>query len=957
MRSMRQATTGSAKGARRSGQALLIAVLLMMAILLIGIFFVAIVTYNQSSSSRHEDMLLAQALAEGGVRYADHMLRYSPQGADWRPPDPPAQYQGAAEYDPGFWGADGVQYTEDDYYTETEISRGWAPLRNGTLAAPGGYVRRGFTRYPDPRQPGSTSAEVNNFTLGRGYFLLRVTYDPDPPYEANDPTPHVADPMSCHIKIESIGRVEGVEVYRKLLAYKPVPLLNYLRYVTDGTNTGKPAQLGFAPFMDMNNDGLLTAPVEWIPCVYEGPIKINSALEVAGAPNAGSASTKFRLTTQTGGTAGVSSNGYLRDDTVQVAAGVDMLNGVSNAAEVAVDGGAPVQLLPSSDPAFTTVGGRVADGQEAMDSSGYSRFDSALAPPSITLSADVTGAERYRELTRDSGDLVLDPATGSYVNSGTWGHGAGVYVDNNDDVQFADASTGKHDLEALIDDWQRPQSASGLRSADSGWNALYTTYAPVGIEIELLPTEAAAGGTPSATAPAAPGSVWWPNHIAGEPGIKLTRHDGTWKRADGTDSGDKVMVVDYPLWPNQVIFAEGNVRIKGQLPPAARDGTGNLTRSYDLTVVSNATIYIDGQILSPQDVDATVRDEDNTKVALLARDCVCLNTTQVVPQLTSGVPAVPDDEENPNDREQHWELSPGSDGRTYSLWWWGESPAGNTINLVVKQTAADPGPSGVGLTLWDAASGTYTPFVFAAPAPTPPLVDTTFLFVPPGTVLPGGVAAPTSYCSTAIAPNWEALATSPPTVPWDITSYLNTGVGVKNAVVFKHEDPHLSAGSTDYWVKKWKVEQLDGSGNPVGAIGARVNAVVYAERGCWYVLTSDYFDKQATGADAVRFRRYNYKITFKGAIAENFTARVGAVRGWTDRTAFPEAYTGGALSQWGTIKYIFDESLRIARDQALTTLVGVDRSSPDVLASAQSNLPKLPLLPVSPDLVYYGEAQ
>ena len=48
---------------RRGGQALLIAVLLMMAILLVGILFVAIVTYNQSSSARHEDMLLGQALA------------------------------------------------------------------------------------------------------------------------------------------------------------------------------------------------------------------------------------------------------------------------------------------------------------------------------------------------------------------------------------------------------------------------------------------------------------------------------------------------------------------------------------------------------------------------------------------------------------------------------------------------------------------------------------------------------------------------------------------------------------------------------------------------------------------------------------------------------------------------------------------------------------------------------
>jgi len=979
MERVRYSQIASVCKGRRGGQALLIAVLLMMAILLVGILFVAIVTYNQSSSARHEDMLLAQSLAEAGIRYADHMLCSSPQGADWRPPEPPVQYS-SGEYDVGFWGEDLVQGTEDDYYTEGELVRGWGPLRDGTVAAPGGYRGRGFTRYPDPRQPGGTSAEVNNFTLGRGYFLLRVTYDPDPPYEDNDPTPHVADPMSRHIKIESIGRVEeGGQVYRKLVAYKPLPLLNYLRYVTDGTNTGKPAQLGFMPYVDMNNDGAFdtsgTPPLEWLPSVHNGPIKVNSALQVAGAgaPSGAEASAKFNLTTETAGAPRVSSEGYLRDDTLQVAAGIELMDvnlpddepvaNVPWVAEVSVDSGPAQKLLWSSHRAFSTVGGWVADGQEALDGGGYSRFNSSVPPPSLTLRAEVTGAERYRALTRDSGELV--PVGGSYVNNGQWGHGWGIYVDNDDDVQFVQ-SGGDHDIEALIDDWQRPQSAGVPSGADTDWNVLVTTYSPPGVVVELLPSEAAVGPY-STTLPLSEGEVWWPYHVAGQPGIKLTRYDDTWKQWDGADSGERVMVVDYPAPvvndptappAHPVIFAEGNVRVKGELPRAYRDpATAELIRSYDLTIVSNATIYIDGQILSPQDIDPlNVRDEDNTKVALLARDCVCLNTTQIVPQLTTGlVSATPDDEENPDDRQQHWELAPGSDGRAYSTWRLGESPGPDTINLVVKQTAGDPGPSGVGLGIWTATSGTYSAYDFGNPD-----VATTFLFAPPGTLLPSGDVAPQAYCSTAIAPIWEELATSPPTLPalpWDITSYLDNTVGVKNGLLLVHRDPRLSAGSTEYWVKKWKLEQLNGDGAPVGVIGARVNAVVYAERGCWYVLAADYFDSRVTGTDAERFRRYNYKITFNGTIAENFTVRVEAARDWTDKTAYPTSYSAGTLSEWGTIDYIFDETLRVARDQALTTLAGTDRSSSDVLASAQSNLPKLPLLPVSPDLVYYGEAQ
>ena len=147
----------------------------------------------------------------------------------------------------------------------------------------------------------------------------------------------------------------------------------------------------------------------------------------------------------------------------------------------------------------------------------------------------------------------------------------------------------------------------------------------------------------------------------------------------------------------------------------------------------------------------------------------------------------------------------------------------------------------------------------------------------------------------------------------------------------------------------------------MGAIGAKVSAVVYAERGCWYVLTADYFDDQVTGTEAERFRRYNYKIDFTGTIAENFTAPLEAVRGWTDRTAYPNAYaTTGELTEWGTIRYHFAEALRIVRNQGLTTLAAAStppRTTSTYPATAEANLPKLPLLPVSPDLIYYGEAQ
>ncbi len=951
---MRRSRAGRAwRSAGRRGQALLVAVLLMMAILLIGILFVALVTYNQSQSTRHEDLVTAQALAEAGIRYANEQLMNSPLAADWRPPEPPATYTDGSQ-DPEVAGPDGLMDTEDDYYTSTELERGWAPLVD---AATGEYVRRGYSRIPDTRRPGATTDAASNLLLGDGYFLLRVTYDP---WEPGDPGP--PDPLSWNIKIESIGRVDATQVYRKLVAYKPIPTLNYARFVTNATGDGRPAVFGIPPYIDMDNDGNIppgtsTAPsVEWLPTTIRGPVHVNGEMVVAGAPHldpgAGTpleASTKFELLDTT------SPAGYLRDDVIAATGGIENLDDIDNAAEVTVDDGVTTTtafLLESTDPAFDTMGGHVRDGVPGT-AAGASRFAARVGPPPLTLD-DGARFDGYRELTRDSGDTVEYPVgSGEYVNTGAWGFGAGVYIDNFDDVQY------NHDIQLLLADWERPSAAGGMPSADSGWNALYTTYSPPGVVIELLPTEAAAGNYETSINPADvdAGEVWWPGHEPGQPGIKITRYDGKhWRTATGDDSGLSTRLFDYPtMWldgtpdepANPIIVAEGNVRISGQLPEAMA-AAGDLRRPYDITVVSGGTIYIDGQILAPNDrLGAPVADEFNTRIALLARDCVCLNATQIVPQLTAGTaPAVPDDPLNPQDMEKHWELAPGSDGRAYSTFFWGGAPLGAGRRLIVRQAGGDPGPAGVSLTEWVSGAG-YTAHVFGgAPAP---MLNTTFALVPPAAVFPDGSLPPQLYGVEGIAPQWAPYREPAAGLPWTLTA-LNATPGLANGIVLAHADPNMSAGSTSYWVKKWKIGEYNSDGLPVGAINAQVSASVYAERGCWYVLTADYFDDEVSGGEAVENRRYNYKLTFTGTIAENFTASVEAVQAWTDKMAYPAAYSGPTLadlSEWGTIEYQFDETLRLVRYHSTV-------ANP---TNPAANLPRVPLLPVGPDLVYYGEAQ
>lgn len=1009
------------------GQALLVAVLLMSVILLIGILFAAIVSYNQEQSARHVDQVAAELQAEAGIQYANSMLESSPQGADWRPrtvafdpatydasdpstwPSPPAMYvDGTA--DPNFFGPDGLPETEDDYYSDFEIIRGWFPLRAGTATAPGEFIRLGFHRFPDPNQLSPDGTSKDEPTMGRGYFLLQVAYDPDPPYEPGDPT--TQDRLSGCTRIVSIGRaVEESNVFRRVVAYKPLGLTDHLFWVTDESGTGDEASIGARPGVDFDASGAVEAN-EALTSSFDGPIRAANRLMWVGQDLdlSGTASPSLHIDLHT---TPVTGEGYLRDDALLAGRGLYGLDGpgAADGADVSVDGGAPVTLPVALDP---------DDQSHESDRVYVGNRVSSLEPPQLGTKDPTSGVSRYHALTRDSGEFAVadvdDPehgiTAGDTVNTGLYGHGAGMYIDNFSDIQFR-GPTGDSDLKTLMDDWMRRLGSSRV-GGESAWNATYTTYSPPGVEIEFFPSEEAVLQTCSThsystTPPTDPGVLWWPNHSASgsEPGIKITRHDSRWRRGDaghvGADSGQNVMVISYPRYPHQVIYAEGNVRVKGVLPPAERDAGNNLVRDYNITIVAGGTIYIDGQLLTPQDVagrnadgtSAGVRDEDNTHVALLARDCVCLNPTQLVPQLTEGlVTAAADDEANPSLMEQHWELYPDSGGVAYTRWQSGwpnmdgtGSPGtpvapGVTVSLVAIQAGDDPGPSGMGMNVYNSVADAVTPFTFPGTAG---IVDPyTFMFVPPGArvlTAAGQIPTPTPYASNAIAPNWQIPGSTPyytfaePVVPFDLTPYVTKDIGESNVVSLFHRDPQVGSGSTPYLLKKWKIEESEtdattGYQIPRGAVHARVNAIMYAERGCWFVIPGEYFDPNASTADydgdgtidpldslyAARFRRYNYEITVRGCITQDHTAPLDMVQDWTRKWAYP-IYSGsgnGLTLTWGTLRYEFDERVRISRDQSLTTLAGAVRSAGTLTVSPLSNLPKLPCLPSSPTLIYSG---
>jgi hypothetical protein len=69
---------------------------------------------------------------------------------------------------------------------------------------------------------------------------------------------------------------------------------------------------------------------------------------------------------------------------------------------------------------------------------------------------------------------------------------------------------------------------------------------------------------------------------------------------------------------NGVIYAEGNVRVKGRIPSGRQ-----------IIIVTNGTAYIEGNI---------VKGDERSALAILAKDYVCINTTQFL-QRTFDSPA------------------------------------------------------------------------------------------------------------------------------------------------------------------------------------------------------------------------------------------------------------------------------------------------------------------------------
>jgi hypothetical protein len=602
-----------AYGRRCRGQALLIAVLVLFAVASLAALFAAIIGSQVVQVTRHSDVVELRSIAEAGLNFANEQLTYGMDGADWRPPLPP-----------------------NDQYR-----------------------------------------------CGRGFFTLSVDYGPDP-----------TRLQSRWIRVVASAFFPDNPLVRyTFLDLKPVLLTDYARFITDRYHTARPAALGSAgvELAGQPRAGYVftvTGPVRSnTDLVWYGLSRLDLYNSEALAP--GMAYTWRDLGVLRDDRVEVA--GQIRP--ADAVAGQDALQLWINGAQRAADLLYPAQPAEQQDyangfPDWTdrTTGvtkpntWRMLADMPRVQFSLTEYIDRTyfavprVRPPEIDALDPDLQTNRYWALTRDAGQWVQPAPRAAFVNPGAWGWGwadmGGIYIDNFGDIQY------QHDLEKLRLNWVGSVGAhrnagepekgdlrvDGTGSPPNGpadwWDKTGHYYAPPGARI-VVHGEAACPYleiTRDDVKHTADDVLYCWRDPTGAPTTSFQVPTGgacspTVKRTPQLGINGATAIFPFPA--NGVVYAEGNIIISGTMPPRKADITGGNVwayfdyakyddaqgrdRRFDLTVVSGGTIYIEGDLLTPRSAglipDDWARDrDDGSRIALFARDYVCVNTTAFNPR-------------------------------------------------------------------------------------------------------------------------------------------------------------------------------------------------------------------------------------------------------------------------------------------------------------------------------------
>ena len=606
------------KRTRKSGQTLIIALLIMGVLLILGFVFLGLISRNIATGVRATQRSIGNDLAEAGIRYAHGQLLRSGLGADWRV----ALTPGLTQRDPDF-----------EY------------LKAGGPDGLGNYGRI-------------------NYDQGRS--IVRVRYGPsDANLFSNNPAGPLINPGRAknYIIIESIGKPGKVNLNdpttasslsgidrerlqtRKLIAFASIGITEQAFFVTNKfkvsrpiefgapTETGArygdqvggsfnavvvPTQIGDQQLMPDKNGTFSVQP-------YGGSMRFNGDVVFHGP-----------ITTYLNkyyGDSILSSGTMIGQDDATAA-----LNVVGANMDAAGNWfGIPFVLtntaatsLNSRSDNFSTADGLVRDGLATADRLGHTRGNRTNDPPSFLVEDTSSGESVYRTMARESGTVA------SSGNSGAFGHGRNIYVNNSSDRQNRTDEQGREIAEtneSLVYDWLNPNNGQ----AGSGWQGPF--YVPRGAYLQLLPdgflilrdsrgsaTERTwrdpnGNDTTNSTiryriVRAGNGKLFIANTYSGFGG-------GT-TISNATPA--QIQAVGYPF--DGVLYFEGNVRVRGQIPT-----------DVQVTVVSGGTVYVEGSVTKgvvrtqaawdqAGPVGQRIGTSSRSMLMLAAKDFVAINTSQ-----------------------------------------------------------------------------------------------------------------------------------------------------------------------------------------------------------------------------------------------------------------------------------------------------------------------------------------
>jgi hypothetical protein len=631
-----------ARHTKRSGQTVVVALIILSLLLILGFVFLGVVNRNLVGQGRHQQRSASNDLAEAGIRFAHSQMLNSEQGADWRGPltdlaptggnatrdpdmlylRPPTFLPLRADNDPqrDLGGPDGL-----GSFTRVEFENGRALVR--VLYAPSDANIFSGASSGSLREPGK----------GRNYLMIE-SIGRQGRVEVNDPSTLSGPAIqftgynSTAEFREALRAMRAADdarslTTRKLMAFASIGMLEHAIFVHNKHRVSRAAELGVPDQLGAVFDGQAVQVPMQIGTVLPlrnfstpptaaglvpglGSVWVNGDLRVHGEVRVNANVPLGDLFAVVGNVSGANDTGRL----VVNRADVNRTTGQWQAVQTFTVANNTNPSLNSRNNSFSTLGGVIRDGHSRTDGDGYPRAVGYKQPPSMFVVDPETKLSRYVRMTRESGAVAGG-------NSGRFGHGRGVYVDNYSDRQTP-ADEGGRALagayQSLVNDWLNPNSGQ----PNSGWQGPF--YVPPGAYVQLT-----------------------------QDGFLVVRdsrspaRERTWKFPDGADTGNSLIryrignylgvphivnsftpgvdinsgAIDFSRGQpfNGVLYFEGNVRLRGTIPT-----------DRQITLVSNGTIYIEGSITKGV-VDAAgqrLTRSSASMLMLMAKDYVALNTTQ-----------------------------------------------------------------------------------------------------------------------------------------------------------------------------------------------------------------------------------------------------------------------------------------------------------------------------------------